>query len=946
MSTPKRPTGPKADPASIVVRGAREHNLKNIDLTVPKRSFTVFTGVSGSGKSTLAFDTIYAEGQRRYIESLSSYARQFLGQLDKPKVDSIRGLSPTIAIEQKTASNNPRSTVGTVTEVHDYLRVLYASVGKQHCHICGARAVAQDAGQIARVLAGLPAGTKLTLLAPLMRQRKGEHRDVLASAQERGFVRVRVDGRVVRLDEESVSLDKKSKHDLDLVIDRIVVAKDQKARIEDGVETTLREGDGKLVALVQAPGAAEEERFFSQRNACVKCGTSYDTLAPTSFSFNSPVGFCETCNGLGSRPEMDQDLVVVRKDLSIRDGAIAPWTSAMMRGAGWVAGEIEWVASNFGIDLERPWNQLPDKQRKAVLHGATRGGVVWEGLLPQLLRRMRATESEEMKQYYMRYFSTKVCPDCNGARLRPESRAVRVADMALTDLCAMTIEAALAWTQNLKLSAEEAAITAELRKEISSRLGFLVNVGLTYLTLERASATLSGGESQRIRLASQIGSELTGVIYVLDEPSIGLHPRDNEKLVQTLEMLRDLGNTVIVVEHDAETMLRADHLVDFGPGAGDAGGRIVASGTPAQIMKTTASLTGAYLSGKKTIATREHRRQSERALRVRGAKEHNLRGVDVSIPLGVFTCVTGVSGAGKSTLINRIVLPALERTLMGGTQAPGVHTGIDGIEHLDKVIAIDQRPIGRTPRSNPVTYTKVFDAIRALYAGTKEARSFGYDAGRFSFNVKGGRCEACGGDGQRKVEMHFLADVYVECDQCKGKRFNDATLRVLYKDKHIADALNLSVHEALEHFSVHRDIVRGLRTLDDVGLGYLRLGQSSPTLSGGEAQRIKLARELSRPGTGRTLYVLDEPTTGLHFADVDRLLGVLQRLVDAGNSVVVIEHNLDVVRASDWVIDMGPEGGAGGGLVVAEGTPEDIARSKVSHTGQALRDEAKAKKRG
>ena len=920
------------EPDAITIVGAREHNLKNITVTIPKKRLVVLTGVSGSGKSTLAFDTLYAEGQRRYVESLSSYARQFLGQMEKPKVDHIRGLSPTIAIEQKSASNNPRSTVGTVTEVYDYLRVLWARVGRQHCHVCGKEARAQDPAQIVKAAMSAPPGTKLLVLAPLHRQRKGEYAELLRDLATRGFVRVRVDGRIVRLDEEKITLDKKSKHDLDIVIDRVVVDAGAKARLTDSIEAALREADGTVVL-----SGDKGDRFFSTKNACPSCGTSYGELTPQSFSFNSPVGFCPDCNGLGSRPEMDPDLVVPQPTLSIRDGAVAPWAGAMARGEGWTASEVEWLRDSFGVELEKPWEKLSEKQQKTVLYGATRGGVRWEGLTHQLLRRMKATGSEEMKQWYMRYFSNKPCLACGGARLREESRSVRIGDLSLPALVGKTIEEALAWTRDVELVGADATIAVELRREISSRLGFLVNVGLGYLTLERAASTLSGGESQRIRLASQIGSELTGVVYVLDEPSIGLHQRDNDKLLHTLEALRDLGNSVLVVEHDEDTMRRADHIVDFGPGAGELGGKVVAAGSPDDIARARESVTGAFLSGRRSLAVPKKRRKGtgERVV-VRGAREHNLRGIDVGFPLGTFTCVTGVSGAGKSTLVSRILLPALDRALMKALSSPGAHAGVEGIEHLDKVIAIDQRPIGRTPRSNPATYTKIFDEIRQLFASTKEARSFGYDAGRFSFNVKGGRCEACGGDGLRQVEMHFLADVYVTCETCKGRRFNEATLRVTYKDRNVADTLEMSVADALEHFSVHRNITRGLSTLAEVGLGYLRLGQSSPTLSGGEAQRIKLARELSRPGTGRTMYVLDEPTTGLHFADIERLLAVLHKLVDAGNTVVVIEHNLDVLKSADWVGDLGPEGGAAGGRVLAEGTPEAVARVKASHTGRYL----------
>ena len=922
-------------PETLIVRGAREHNLKNVDLEIPKKSLVVFTGVSGSGKSSLAFDTLYAEGQRRYVESLSSYARQFLGQMEKPKYDTIRGLSPTISIEQKSASSNPRSTVGTVTEIHDYLRVLFARIGTQHCHQCGRRVSGQSAQDIVTSLASLPEGKKVQLLAPIVRQRKGEHIDLIEGAGSRGFTRMRVDGRMVDISAEKVTLDKKSKHDLEIVIDRIVIKAGIVPRLTDSVETALREGEGLLVAVYD-----DADHMFSEKTACPHCGISFEELAPLSFSFNSPMGMCQACNGLGSRPEMDADLVVPDPALSIRNGAVAPWASAMARGgAGWTGHEVEWVAKNFGVDLDKPWNKLTKAQRDTVLYGSTKSvrGQAWEGLTNQLMRRFKNTESDEMKQYYMRYFSDKPCPDCEGARLRPQSRAVRIEGASIDVLARKTIIESHAWVRDVKLTGAQEQIAAELRKEILQRLGFLLDVGLGYLTLDRAASTLSGGESQRIRLASQIGSELTGVIYILDEPSIGLHQRDNGKLLATLQRLRDLGNSVIVVEHDEETMTAADYLVDFGPGAGELGGQVVARGTPREVMANAASQTGAYLSGRKRIPMRSERRKGNgKFIAVNGATEHNLKNVSVKFPLGSFTAVTGVSGAGKSTLVNAILYPALARALHGARETPGAHRDIKGIEHVDKVIDIDQRPIGRTPRSNPATYTKIFDSIRDVFARTPEARAFGYEPGRFSFNVKGGRCETCGGDGVRQVEMHFLPDVYVTCETCRGKRFNDATLRVRFKDKNIAEVLDLSVREALELFEHHKDIARALRTLDDVGLGYIRLGQPSPTLSGGEAQRIKLSRELARVGTGRTVYILDEPTTGLHFADVEKLLVVLDRLVEAGNTVIVIEHNLDVIRCADYVIDVGPEGGEAGGQIIATGTPEDVARVAESYTGKYL----------
>ncbi|HEY2367196.1 MAG TPA: excinuclease ABC subunit UvrA [Polyangiaceae bacterium] len=933
---------PARVPDSISIKGAREHNLKNVTTRIPKNALVVFTGPSGSGKSSLAFDTLYAEGQRRYVESLSSYARQFLGQMDKPKYDTIRGLSPTIAIEQKSASNNPRSTVGTVTEVYDFLRVLFARAGVQHCHDCGRRVGAQTAEQIVSALLELPDGTKLVVLAPKARARKGEHLDVMADAQRRGYSRMRIDGRMVDLSDAMPRLDKKSKHDIDVVIDRVVVKKSERARITDSVEAALKEGEGILVAHFD-----KEERVFSQRNACESCGISFGELTPQSFSFNSPIGACTDCNGLGSRPEMDEDLVVTAPNKSIKDGAIGVWAASMQRGEGWKA---DWVISllrSMKVQTTKPWNELPRRDRDAVLWGQKGREEIWEGLLPMLMRRFKSATSDDMRAYYMKFLSEKPCVSCKGKRLRPESLAVKFAGASLDQLCEQTVAETHAFFKRVELSDTDKTITEEIRKEILARLGFLLDVGLEYLTLSRASGTLSGGESQRIRLAARLGSELSGVLYVLDEPSIGLHPRDNGRLLRTLRRLRDLGNTVVVVEHDEETMRAADWLLDFGPGAGELGGHIVSEGTPSSVMRDRESVTGAFLSGRASISIPKSRRAGNgESITIVGAKEHNLKNVDVKLPLGALVAITGVSGAGKSTLVHRILHPVLSRALSQRDSAsrnrhdahvmPGKHTRVTGIDNIDKVILIDQQPIGRTPRSNPATYTKVFDHVRALFAGTPEARKYGYDQGRFSFNVKGGRCEACGGDGLRCVEMHFLPDVYVTCEACRGRRFNEATLRVKYKDKSVADVLDMSVREGLEHFAVHKEIARSLRTLDDVGLGYIKLGQPSPTLSGGEAQRIKLSRELGRVATGRTLYILDEPTTGLHFGDVERLLGVLQRLVDAGNTVLVIEHHLDVIKTADWIIDIGPEGGDAGGRVVAEGTPEKIAKAKGSHTGVAL----------
>jgi excinuclease ABC subunit A len=940
------------EPDTISVKGAREHNLKSVDVEIPKKRLVVFTGVSGSGKSSLAFDTLYAEGQRRYVESLSSYARQFLGQMEKPRYDTLRGLSPTISIEQKAASNNPRSTVGTITEVHDYLRVLYASIGQQHCPSCGRKVGKQTPQQVVDAILEMPSGSRILVLAPLVQNRKGEYRELLGDAQKRGFSRVRVDG-VVHSLEERLSLDKKLKHDIELVVDRLVVKEGIGGRLTDSVETALREGKGTLIVADAdkeqkvGPGIDPEEykkhdRFFSELNACPTCGISFGELAPQAFSFNSPQGSCTECQGLGTRAEMDADLIIPDPSRTIRDGAVEPWASGMERGEGWTFEFVEHLSRSLGIDLDTPWSKLSKQHRDVVLLGTQAAGVKgyriqWEGVLNQLYRRFKATGSEAMRRYYMRFFSDKPCPACGGERLRAESRAVKVRGVGIVELSRMTIQQTLAWLEGLALQGSEARIAEELLKEIRNRLRFLVDVGLSYLTLDRPGPSLSGGESQRIRLASQMGSELTGVIYILDEPSIGLHQRDNGKLLGTLKRLRDIGNSVIVVEHDEETMESADWIVDFGPGAGEHGGRVVSAGTPAHVMADPASLTGAYLSGRAEIPVPARRRQVGKArVTVAGATENNLKDVTVSFPLGCFVAVTGVSGAGKSTLVNGILHPALSRLLYGSREAPGRHRSIVGHEQIDKVIDINQQPIGRTPRSNPATYTKVFDLVRDVFAQTPEARALGYLPGRFSFNVKGGRCEACQGDGMKMVEMHFLADVLVPCEVCQGKRFNEATLKVQFKGKNIAEVLDLSVREAILHFANHREIQRILVTLDDVGLGYVKLGQPSPTLSGGEAQRIKLSRELARVGTGRTLYILDEPTTGLHFDDVKKLLVVLDRLVDGGNSVVVIEHNLDVIKSADWVVDLGPEGGEEGGHVIAEGTPEDGAGVRASHTGHYL----------
>ena len=932
----------------IVITGARQHNLKNVTVEVPKKKLVIFTGVSGSGKSSLAFDTLYAEGQRRYIESLSAYARQFLGQMDKPVYDSIRGLAPTISIEQKAASANPRSTVGTITEIHDYLRVLWARVGRLTCHNCGRPVSQQSSQQIVQDISTLPEGTKFLLLAPLVRERKGEHRDILDVARKAGFTRIRVDGVVVSL-EDDIRLDKKKKHTLDVVVDRLVARPGLGQRLSDSVETALRYGQGTVV--VAAEGLPE--RVLSEHRACHYCGISFPELTPQLFSFNSPQGMCPECSGLGTRMEMDPDLAVPNPDLSINEGAVKP-LGAVGEGTGWGTDVVRAVARERGIDLNAPWRTLPAAHRKIILfgtgddrvrvqlRGSWGGGhfrLKYEGALNSMMRRMKETQSEDMRQYYQRFLSNRPCSACAGRRVRREALGVRIAGHHIADATALSVDAALAFFEGLDLRGAEATIAAELLKEIRARLRFLRDVGLGYLTLDRPAPSLSGGEGQRIRLASQIGSELTGVIYVLDEPSIGLHQRDNRKLLAALKHLRDIGNTVVVVEHDREAMEESDWLVDFGPGAGRHGGHIVAAGTPDEVKASPESLTGRYLRGDLEIPLPPRRRKGDgRKIAVVGARENNLKAVTVDIPLGVFVAVTGVSGAGKSTLVNQILYPAVARALHGSDRPVGAHDKVLGLGEIDKIIDIDQSPIGRTPRSNPATYTKLFDCIRDFFALLPEARMHGYGAGRFSFNVKGGRCEACEGDGVKRVEMHFLPDVSVPCEVCRGRRFNEATLQVKYNGLSIADVLDLTVDEALQVFKNHPQVRRPLETLADVGLGYIALGQSSPTLSGGEAQRVKLSRELSKRSTGRTLYILDEPTTGLHFEDIRKLLRVLDRLVEGGNTVLVIEHNLDVIKTADHVIDIGPEGGDAGGRVIATGTPEQVAAVAESYTGQFLAD--------
>jgi len=935
------------EPEFIVVRGAREHNLAIDELKIPKRELVVFTGVSGSGKSSLAFDTLYAEGQRRYVESLSSYARQFLGQMEKPKYEQLRGLSPTIAIEQKSASSNPRSTVGTVTEIYDYLRVLYARAGEQRCHLCGGEVSARSAAEIVDELLTLPPKTRATLMARKAENRKGEFREVFEDARKAGFARVRINGLIQRL-EGVTALDKKKKHTIEIVIDRLSIDAADRSRLTDSVETAVKVGAGSVLVAVEGES---RERAYSESRACPNCGVGLPELSPQSFSFNSPLGMCVDCNGLGSSLEIDPDLIVPDGNKSIGDGAIEPWGDRAGRDHGWTANVAAAVSREFGIPLDKPWKSLTPRQREVILYGAgdkrvkvtwagRHGGGSWAmrfaGVVNTMTKRMQETTSDVTRQWYGRYFRDQICRACKGQRLRPESRAVILAGKSLVDVTAMTVAGASQHFAGLGLKGARAQIAAEILKEVNARLGFLLDVGLEYLTLDRSAATLSGGEAQRIRLASQLGSELSGVMYVLDEPSIGLHQRDNLRLIATLRRLRDLGNSVIVVEHDAETIESADYVVDFGPGAGRLGGRVVAEGSVETLKASRASLTGKFLAGIERIEIPRERRKPKGFLTIKGAREHNLQNIDVAFPLGVLVAVTGVSGAGKSSLINGILQPALRRKLLGSFDQVGRHAGLTGIDAIDKVIDIDQKPIGRTPRSNPATYTKAFDAIREVFAQTPEARASGYLPGRFSFNVRGGRCEACEGDGVRQVEMHFLPDVYVTCEVCRGRRYNEATLRVKWKDRSIADLLETSVSEALGLFEHHR-VLRGiLQTLEDVGLGYIALGQSATTLSGGEAQRIKLSRELAKRDTGRTLYLLDEPTTGLHFDDVRKLLAVLGRLVASGNTVLVIEHNLDVVKTADYVIDLGPEGGARGGQVVAAGTPEEVARVAGSYTGQFL----------
>ena len=930
----------------IVIKGACEHNLKCIDVTIPRDQLVVITGLSGSGKSTLAFDTIYAEGQRRYVESLSAYARQFLEQMEKPDVESIEGLSPAISIEQKTTSKNPRSTVGTVTEVYDYLRLLFARIGQPHCHCCGKPITAQTVSQMVDRIMALAEGTKLLLLSPMVRGRKGEYKKELQQLRKEGFTRVVIDGQQRELSEE-IELDKKKKHDIEILVDRLVVKEGIARRLADSLETALGHADGMVTVEI-----VEGERLtFSEKFACTDCGISYPEIAPRMFSFNNPYGACPDCTGLGTRMYFDAELVIPNPQLSIREGAIAPWEKRL--GSPFHQMVLESLARNYKFDLTKPFQELSAKVRKVILEG-TGGELVdfwwedergkrhnykkeFEGVLTNLERRYRETESEMIREELAPYMNVMPCPTCHGARLKKEALHIIVGGRNIQQVTSLAIRDCLAFFDQLALSEKEQEIARRILKEIKERLGFLVNVGLDYLSLDRTSGTLSGGEGQRIRLATQIGSSLVGVLYILDEPSIGLHQRDNERLLATLRHLRDIGNTVLVVEHDEDTILAADHVLDMGPGAGVHGGEVVAQGTPKEIMADPASLTGKYLSGELTIPVPKKRRKAERQIKIIGAAENNLKGVDVEIPLGVMTCVTGVSGSGKSTLVIDTLHKVLSQRLYRSREKAGACKDILGLEHLDKVINIDQSPIGRTPRSNPATYTGVFGDIRDLFANLPESKLRGYKPGRYSFNVKGGRCEACSGDGILKIEMHFLPDVFVTCDVCHGARYNRETLEVLYKGKSIADLLAMTVEQAVEFFSAIPRIKNKLKTLVEVGLGYITLGQSATTLSGGEAQRVKLAKELSRRATGRTIYILDEPTTGLHFADIAKLLDVLHRLVDAGNTIVIIEHNLDVIKTADWIIDLGPEGGDRGGEIVAAGTPEQVAAVTRSYTGQYLR---------
>jgi len=938
----------------IIIKGAKEHNLKNIDVEIPRDKMVVITGLSGSGKSSLAFDTIYAEGQRRYIESLSSYARQFLGQMEKPDVEYIEGLSPAISIDQKTTSKNPRSTVGTVTEIHDYLRLLYARIGIPHCPVCGKEIKSQSVDQIVDSMMGYGNGTRLIIFAPVIRQRKGEHEKIIERIRKEGFTRARIDGTIYQINEEEIKLEKTFKHTIEIVVDRIVVKEENRSRLAEAVELAISHGDGLVNVQVQQKEISEFEASFNTKLACPDHGISIEELEPRMFSFNAPFGACPHCNGLGFTQQIDPDLVIERKDLTIMNGALSNIFASMER-SNFYRQLIEALAEDHGEDISKPYSELSEKFKKELLYGTGTRHLKYhyksaltgiqsfrdhpfEGVIKNLERRYEETTSDYIKEKMESYMRNVPCEECGGKRLKPEVLAVTVGGKNIAELSDMSVVKALEFVENLSLSEKEQIIARQVIKEITSRLRFLKDVGLDYLTLSRASATLSGGESQRIRLATQIGSSLMGVLYILDEPSIGLHQKDNEKLLKTLRNLTDIGNTLIVVEHDEDTMHAADHIIDVGPGAGIHGGEIVAEGTLEDILSCKESITGQYLRGEKKIEVPSSRREGNgKYIEIKGAVENNLKDVDAKIPLGKFVCVTGVSGSGKSSLINEILYKSLSKDINRSKEIPGKHKCIEGIENIDKVINIDQSPIGRTPRSNPATYTGVFTHIRDLFASLPESKLRGYDKGRFSFNVKGGRCESCCGDGIIKIEMHFLSDVYVPCEVCKGKRYNRETLEVKYKDKNIFEVLDMNVSEALEFFKNIPAIKRQLETLEQVGLGYIKLGQPSTQLSGGEAQRIKLASELSKRSTGKTLYILDEPTTGLHFADVDKLLQVLERLVDAGNTVVVIEHNLDVIKKADHIIDLGPDGGDRGGTIIAEGTPEEVAKSEISYTAEFLR---------
>ncbi len=932
MSVPGRKTMEKE---YIFIKGAREHNLKNIDVKIPRNKLVVVTGLSGSGKSSLAFDTLYAEGQRRYVESLSSYARQFLEQLQKPDMEYIEGLSPAISIEQRSAGSNPRSTVGTATEIYDYLRLLFARIGAPHCYSCGREIARQNAQEIVERILDAKKGEDIVILSPIIRGRKGEHRDVFDHIRKEGFVRARVDGRILSLD-NPVRLNKKLKHSVEAVVDRLNVKAPSKKRLADSVETALKTGGGTLV--ISDGKNTKADIFFSELYACVECGISYEELAPRMFSFNSPYGACSACSGLGNKMKIDPDLVVPDKKRPFIE-AVAPWKRGGKGIVLYYRRLIRSVARDYGFDPQAPYKDLPKPTRDIILYGDRHTGGYFEGIIPNLERRFRETKSEFVKTEINKYMSEQPCPACGGSRLRKESLAVTIDGKNIIDVTRMSIKTAKEYFDGLRLTKENELISREVVKEIKLRLRFMSDVGLDYLTLDRISSTLSGGEAQRIRLATQIGAGLVGVLYILDEPSIGLHQRDNNKLLNTLIALRDLGNTLVVVEHDEATIRTSDYIIDLGPGAGENGGRVVASGSPDEVMKSRESLTAKYLNGELKIERPPERRRpvEGRSLKVVGASEHNLKNIDVEIPLGLFVCVTGVSGSGKSTLIDEILYRSLAKRLYKAKTRPGAHRTVEGAGNIDKVIEIDQSPIGRTPRSNPATYTGAYGPIRDLFSKLPESRMRGYRPGRFSFNVKGGRCEACAGDGIKKIEMHFLPDVYVKCEVCKGSRFNEQTLEVKYKGRSISDVLDMSVEQALESFKNVPPIRNKLKTLNDVGLGYIRLGQSATTLSGGEAQRIKLSAELSRRATGRTLYLLDEPTTGLHFADIDRLLKVLQALVDTGNTVLVIEHNLEVIKSADHIIDLGPEGGDAGGEVVASGSPEAVAKNSRSYTGSYLK---------